>query len=82
MRGIVATLREWRKHTCGPRGESVIWGKVYDDILNRFPNGQFIHTGRIQKVENGFAYTANNVYKLEGDPIGPEFISTKEESDK
>ena len=70
---VVATLRNWRKQVCSEDNDYVIWGDVYDDVLNRFHNGQFIHTSRIQKEENGFAYTQNHIYRLEGDPVGPPF---------
>ena len=70
---VVATLRQWRKHVCSPDGSYVIWGYIYDDLLNRFPDGHFIHTARVRKVEGGMAYTANNVYKLDGAPEGSAF---------
>ena len=72
---FVGVLREWRKHICMDDGTFVIWGFVYDDKLNRFYDGQFIHTAKVAKIEDGYAYTANNVYRLEGDAVGPEYNS-------
>jgi len=77
---IVGTLRHWRKHICGPNNTCVIWGNIYDDILNRFPDGHFIHTARIRLIEGGFAYTANSTYKLEGEPEGPPYNSYEQEA--
>lgn len=70
---VIATLRQWRKHICKPDGTYVIWGHVYDDLLNRFPDGHFIHTSRVVRVEAGVAYTENNAYKLDGEPEGAAF---------
>jgi hypothetical protein len=73
---VVAVLRQWRKHICKPDGTFVIWGHVYDDFLNRFPDGHFIHTARVEKIEGNLVYTVNNVYRLEGEAVGPEYNCT------
>lgn len=70
---VVGVLREWRKHICLPDGTFVIWGFIYDDILRRFPNGQFIHTAKVEHVEGDIVYTAKHAYRLEGDAAGPEY---------
>ena len=72
---IVAVLRNWRKHICNAEGAFVIWGHVYDDTMNRFYDGQFIHTARVERVEGDLVYTMNNVYRLEGEAAGPEYVS-------
>lgn len=70
---IVGVLREWRRQFCDRKGTSVIWGHIYDDILNRFPDGHFIHTAKIVKIEGDLVFTKNSVYRLEGEPAGPPF---------
>ena len=70
---VVAVLRKWRKHVCKPDGSFVIWGHVYDDYLCRFYDGQFIHTAKVEKIEGDLVYTVNNVYRLEGEAVGPEY---------
>jgi len=73
---VVAKLRNWRKHVCDKNGTFVFWGHVYDDLTNRFPNGHFIHTARVEKVEGDLVYTANSIYKLDGDEVGPSIEYT------
>lgn len=70
---VTATLRDWRKHIVERDGSYVYWGHIYDDTLNRFPNGHFIHTSRVLRVEGDYVYTDSSIYRLEGDAIGPEF---------
>lgn len=70
---IVGVLRDWRKHVCKPDGTFILWGFVYDDVLNRFYDGQFIHTAKVLKIENGYAYTVNHAYRLDGESMGPEY---------
>lgn len=72
---VVAILRGWRKHVCTAAGDFVIWGHVYDDTLNRFYDGEYIHTSRVNRVEGDLVYTQNAVYRLEGDAVGPEYVS-------
>lgn len=73
---IVGVLRNWRKHVCKPDDTFIIWGNVYDDVLNRFYDGQFIHTAKIEKIDGDLVYTANNVYRLDGEAVGPEYNTT------
>ena len=68
----VATLRKWRKQICKEDGSFVIWGHIYDDALNRFPDGHFIHTSLVIRIEDDMAFTRNNVYRLEGESVGPD----------
>lgn len=68
---ITGTLRNWRKQYCTADGRMVIWGHIYDDVHNRFPNGHFIHTSSVKKIEGDIVYTRNSVYKLEGEEDGP-----------
>lgn len=74
---VVAVLRDWRKHVCGPEGAFVIWGHIYDDAQNRFYDGQFIHTAMVSKIEGNLVYTKNNVYRLEGEAVGPAYDSAE-----
>jgi hypothetical protein len=72
-RVIVGKLREWRKQICGPDGLCVFWGRIYGDILNRFPNGQFIHTAYVASIDGDLITTQNgHVYQLVGTPTGNE----------
>lgn len=70
---IVGELRSWRKHTCAADGSFVYWGFIYDDALNRFPDGHWIHTSRVLEVVEDLVFTSTgNAYKLVGEAGGPE----------
>lgn len=44
----------------------IMYGSVYNDIKGRFPDGCFIHTSKVLKVDfvNGIVETKNSVYHL------------------
>lgn len=48
-------------------GNVIIWGAIYNDIKNRFPDGTKIHTSKVLKADfvNGVIETKNSVYHLE-----------------
>ena len=70
---IVGELRNWRKHICGLDGTYVFWGFIYGDIRHRFPDGHWIHTSRVDKVEGNLVFTTGgSIYRLIGDADGPE----------
>jgi len=75
-RTLIGELRNWRKHICGADGTFVIWGHVYGDTLNRFPDGNYIHTSAVSAIEGNKAVTNNgHVYVLIGEADGPEVNS-------
>ena len=59
---VTATLKNYTQF-----GECYV-GEIYGDTRGWFVDGALIRTSRTQKVEGGFLYTTNSVYKLE-DPI-------------
>jgi len=70
---IAGELREWRKHVCRSDGTYVLWGFIYDDVRNRFPDGQWVHTSRIDNIVGDLAYTfTGSVYRLVGDKAGED----------
>jgi hypothetical protein len=56
------------------RSYSVLWGHIYDDIHERWPNGESIHTSHIEGVrdmdlqEGMVVQTKNSTYLL-GKPL-------------
>lgn len=71
MESFTAKLQEWRKHVCKPDGTYVIWGFVYDDATLRFPDGHWIHTSAVDRIEDGVAFTkTGSTYLLVGEPSG------------
>lgn len=69
---ITGEIRNWRKQVCKSDGTFVIWGHIYDDVMNRFPDGHFIHTGTVVRIVGDLAHTKRSVYRLVGDATGPE----------
>lgn len=70
---VVGELRKWRKQFCSPNGEYVFWGFIYGDTRLRFPDGHWIHTAKISKIEGKLAYTiTGSVYRLIGEAGGSE----------
>lgn len=70
---IVGELRKWRKQFYSPDGEYVFWGFIYGDTRLRFPDGHWIHTAKIEKVENNLVFTiSGSIYRLIGDADGPD----------
>ncbi|QGH74850.1 hypothetical protein MAL1_00104 [Bacteriophage DSS3_MAL1] len=58
---------ELHNYSEGPRtksGKYVLWGHVYGDAKGRFPDGLFIRTSAIVKIEDGIALTLNSAYRL------------------
>lgn len=65
-----ATLVKWRLQVCLAPNEKryvVAKGRIYDDKLERFPDGAELTTSAITLVdfERGLCFTRNSVYKLE-----------------
>lgn len=61
-------LRDWSEDTY----YKCIWGTIYGDIHERFPDGKPIHTSRVMKLdrEAGIVWTwSGNVYKLEEEKV-------------
>ena len=70
---IVGELRDWRKHFCGSDGTCVFWGFIYGDIRNRFSDGKWIHTSKVDRVEEDLVFTTSgSVYRLVGGQAGPD----------
>jgi len=70
---IVGELRDWRKQFCGADGTCVFWGFIYGDIRNRFPDGNWIHTSKVDRVEEDLVFTTSgSVYRLVGGQAGPD----------
>ena len=72
VKTVTGELRDWRKQVCKSDGSFVIWGRIYDDVMNRFPDGHFIHTGLITSLIGNFAQTKRSTYKLVGEAAGPD----------
>ena len=78
MTEITGTLENWTYDQL----YNVVWGNVYNDIHNRFPDGGWIHTSDIpgqrnnQKVfkEGDIVKTLNSSYKL-GKPHQKDIIN-------
>ena len=58
-------LKNWRITIVN--GDVIIYGTIYNDIKNRFPDGTFIHTSKVLKADfiNGIIETKNSVYHLQ-----------------
>lgn len=70
---IVGELREWRKHVCKSDGTFVIWGFIYGDVRFRFPDGHWIHTSKVDRIEDDLVHTqSGSVYRLVGEASAPE----------
>lgn len=58
-------IKDWKivKHY----NSVIIFGKIYNDIKKRFPDGTEIHTSKILKADfvSGVVETLNSVYHLE-----------------
>jgi hypothetical protein len=68
---VVGELRDWRKHVCRSDGAYVLWGFIYDDSRNRFPDGQWVHTSRVKNIVGDLAYThTGSIYRLIGFAAG------------
>ncbi len=63
---VTGTLENWSKDLYYP----VIWGLIYNDIRERFPDGAHIHTSAIPGIkgmdlkEGDIVKTLNSTYKL------------------
>ena len=65
---ITGELHDWKKQPIpGHEGEFVIWGRVYNDSKGRWPDGHWIRTSLISRVEGDLAITLNSVYRLVGE---------------
>ena len=70
---IVGELKDWRKQVCGLDGTHVFWGFIYGDIRHRFPDGHWIHTSKVERVEDNLVFTTSgSVYRLVGKADGPD----------
>lgn len=70
---IVGELRNWRKQFCDPDGTHVVWGFIYGDTRNRFPDGHWIHTAKVDRIEGDLLFTiSGSIYRLVGDRAGPD----------
>jgi hypothetical protein len=60
---VTAELRNWTLD----ESNNVIWGEIFDDVKERWPDGRMIHTSYIlMMVDHGEYYlikTFNSVYK-------------------
>lgn len=57
-------LRDWSEDTY----YKCIWGTVFGDIHQRFPDGKRIHTSRVKELNRAAGYVrtwSGNIYKLE-----------------
>ena len=67
---ITGTLENWYTDVY----HNVLWGNLYEDIHNRWPDGQHIHTSDIQDLakadlkKGDKVVTRNSVYRL-GNPL-------------
>lgn len=61
---LVGQLEEWQF------SGGVVWGKIYGDRKNRFPDGSYIHTSLVlecstrQMKEGSIIETRNSIYRL------------------
>lgn len=61
--GIIKNAR--KDYYLGPGNGYVVWGNLYDDIRQRWHDGQHMHTSHVQKLEGDILYTRNSIYKIE-----------------
>lgn len=57
---VTGRLENWSKDPYF----KVIWGDLYDDVHQRWPDGTRIHTSDIKKKEGDLVYTRNSIYRL------------------
>lgn len=62
---ITAELHDWVKDE--RRSGLIIWGHIYNDTRGRFPDGHWIHTSAIARIEGDRAITLNSIYRLVGE---------------
>ena len=61
--GLDGVLQNWF-FTQISATESLVQGDIYFDRKNRFSDGQFIHTSKVQHVQDNVAITLNSRYLL------------------
>lgn len=63
---ITGTIENWFQQQVTAK-EFIIWGNLYEDINNRWPEAVFMHTSGIKNrecKEGDIVQTRNSVYKL------------------
>ena len=60
-------LKNWTISVVG-ENDVRIYGTIYNDIKGRFPDGTYIHTSQVLKINfvTGVVETKNSVYHLRG----------------
>ena len=62
----IGTLEYWTLQYSMAKEMYYVSGNIYNDKLNRFPDGQRIHTSRVEQInfQDGWCKTKNNIYNL------------------
>lgn len=66
---ITGELHGWVKVHTRDGENFVIWGNIYNDIHGRFPDGYWIRTSLIARIEGDIAVTLNSNYRLIGEEM-------------
>ena len=62
---VTAELRNWVRDQRS--AGLIIWGHIYNDTRGRFPDGRWVHTSAVARIEGDRAITLNSIYKLVGE---------------
>lgn len=68
---ITGELHNWqRQYIPGSNTDFVIWGHIHNDIRGRFPDGTWVRTSLIARIDDDVAITLNSNYRLIGEEKG------------
>lgn len=67
---VTGFLKDWNIQQVSKK-EFIVWGNVFDDVMERFPDGMRIHTSGIKNrpLKEGDIVTTRNSKYLLGKPL-------------